>query len=63
MSDKGQAMWANAYLRPIRPSAMSEDVAKKFNPAADYERAKPIDYAKMAAVQEGFRDRYLNEVR
>ncbi len=63
MSDKGQAMWANAYLRPIRPGAMSEEVAKKFNPAADYERAKPIDYAKMAAVQDGFRDRYLNEVR
>ena len=63
MSDQGQAMWANAYLRPIRAEAMSDEVADKFNPASDYSRAKPIDYAKMASVQVGFRDRYLNEVR
>ena len=63
MSDKGQAMWANAYLRPIRAEAMSDEVAGKFNPASDYVRARPIDYSKMASVQIGFRDRYLNEVR
>ena len=63
MSDKGQAMWANAYLRPVRAEAMSDEVAGKFNPASDYVRAKPIDYAKMASAQIGFRDRYLNEVR
>lgn len=63
MSDQGQAMWANAYLRPIRAEAMSDEVADKFNPASDYARAKPIDYAKMASVQVRFRDRYLNEVR
>ena len=63
MSDQGQAMWANAYLRPIRAEAMSDEVADKFNPASEYSRAKPIDYAKMASVQVGFRDRYLNEVR
>ena len=63
MSDQGQAMWANAYLRPIRAEAMSDEVADKFNPASDYARAKPIDYARMASVQVRFRDRYLNEVR
>ncbi len=63
MSDQGQAMWANAYLRPIRAGAMSDEVAGRFNPASDYARAAPIDYAKMASVQVGFRDRYLNEVR
>ena len=63
MSDQGQAMWANAYLRPIRAAAMSDEVAGKFNPPSDYARAKPIDYAKIASVQIGFRDRYLNEVR
>lgn len=63
MSDKGQAVWANAFLRPIRPSALSKEAAAKFLPASDYERAKPIDYAKMAAVQDNFRDRYLKEVR
>ena len=63
MSDQGQAMWANAYLRPVRAETMSEEVAGKFNPSSDYARAEPIDYAKMASVQIGFRDRYLNEVR
>src|SRR3989475_9388300 len=48
MSDKGQAVWANAFLRPVRVSAMSKDAQDKFLPAADYARAKAIDYARMA---------------
>lgn len=63
MSDEGQAVWANAFLRPIRASAMSPEAAAKFLPDAEYERATPLDYAKMAEVQETFRDRYLSEVR
>jgi len=63
MSDKGQAVWANAFLRPVRASAMSKEAASKFLPASDYARAKPLDYSKMAAVQNGFKERYLNEVR
>jgi putative spermidine/putrescine transport system substrate-binding protein len=63
MSDKGQAVWANAYLRPIRPSALSKEAAAKFLPDFEYERAKPIDYKKMAQAQNTFRDRYLSEVR
>jgi putative spermidine/putrescine transport system substrate-binding protein len=63
MSDKGQAVWANAFLRPVRASALSPEAAAKFLPASEYERATPIDYAKMAEVQNTFRDRYLAEVR
>jgi putative spermidine/putrescine transport system substrate-binding protein len=63
MSDKGQAVWANAFLRPVRASAMSKEAEAKFNPASDYERSKPVDYAKMAKVQAAFGERYLNEVR
>jgi putative spermidine/putrescine transport system substrate-binding protein len=63
MSDTGQAVWANAFLRPVRASAMSPEAAAKFLPASEYERAKPIDYAKMAEVQNTFRDRYLEEAR
>ena len=63
MSDKGQRVWANAFLRPIRASAMSAEAAAKFLPAEEYARAKPLDYAKMAAVQNGFKERYLDEVR
>lgn len=63
MSDKGQAVWANAYLRPVRASAMSEEAAVKFLPESEYERATPVDYAKMAEAQEAFKDAYLNDVR
>ena len=63
MSDKGQAIWANAFLRPVRASAMSPEAAAKFLPASEYERARPVDYAKMAEAQNTFRDRYLAEVR
>jgi putative spermidine/putrescine transport system substrate-binding protein len=63
LSDKGQAVWANAFLRPVRASAMSKEAAAKFLPASEYTRATPVDYAKMAAVQDGFKERYLKEVR
>jgi len=63
MSDEGQKVWANAYLRPVRASAMSAEAASKFLPAADYARSTPVDYTKMAAVQNGFKERYLNEAR
>ncbi|WP_026987427.1 ABC transporter substrate-binding protein [Fodinicurvata fenggangensis] len=63
MSDKGQAVWANAFLRPVRASAMSEEAASKFLPDSDYARASAVDYSKMATVQDSFKERYLSEVR
>ncbi len=35
----------------------------RFLPAADYARTKPVDYAKMAAAQRAFSERYAKEVR
>ncbi|MDQ2079611.1 ABC transporter substrate-binding protein [Xanthobacteraceae bacterium Astr-EGSB] len=63
LSDKGQALWANAFLKPARPVKLPADIAAKFLPDSDYARATPIDYAKMELVQKGFSDRYLAEVR
>jgi putative spermidine/putrescine transport system substrate-binding protein len=63
MSDEGQAVWANAYLRPVRASAISKEAQARFLPAAEYARAKALDYGKMADVQKGFSDRYLREVQ
>ena len=54
MSDEGQAVWANAYLRPVRASAISKEAQAKFLPAADYARGKPVDYARMADAQKAF---------
>ncbi len=63
MSDEGQAIWTNAYLRPARPIDLPDEVAARFLPASEYERASPVDYAEMARVQAAFGERYLAEVR
>ena len=63
LSDKGQALWANAYLRPVRESAISPEAQKKFLPASEYARAGTVDYLQMANAQRAFSDRYTKEVR
>lgn len=63
LSDKGQAIWANAYLRPVRPSAMSAEAKKRFLPDSDYARAHTVDYQQMADAQKAFSARYLSEIR
>ena len=63
LSDEGQMIWANAYLRPIRNVTMPAEAQSRFLPAADYARARTVDYARMAAVQKAFSDRYLQEVK
>ena len=63
MSHKGQAVWANAFLRPVRARAMSKEAQDKFLPAAEYARARTIDYARMAQSQDAFARRFQQEVR
>ncbi len=63
MSDEGQAIWANAYLRPVRAKAISKEAEARFLPAAEYARATTVDYGKMAEVQKAFSERYLKEVQ
>ena len=63
MSDEGQAIWANAYLRPVRAKAISQEAQARFLPAAEYARAKTVDYGKMAEAQKGFSERYLKEIQ
>nr|WP_038497119.1 ABC transporter substrate-binding protein [Collimonas arenae] len=63
LSNEGQAIWANAYLRPVRASAISKEAQSHFLPATEYARAKSVDYGKMAEVQRAFSERYQAEVR
>ncbi len=63
LSDKGQAIWTNAYLQPSRPVELPAEVASKFLPASDYERAVAVNYAEMEKAQSGFGERYLSEVK
>ena len=62
LSKQGQALWANAFLRPVIPSAMSPQTAAKFLPASDYARVKPVNYEQMGNVQQGFVKLYLANV-
>jgi putative spermidine/putrescine transport system substrate-binding protein len=59
LSDKGQAVWANAYLRPARPIELPPAIKAKFLPDSDYARAKSVDWAKMTAAKDGFTEAYL----
>jgi len=63
LSDEGQAIWANAFLRPVRASAMSAEAQSRFLPASEYARAKTIDYGRMADAQKAFSERYLREAQ
>ena len=63
LSDKGQAIWTNAYLRPARQIELPEAVKAKFLPDSDYARARSVDWGQMETMQKGFVDRYLAEVR
>ncbi|HXG03440.1 MAG TPA: ABC transporter substrate-binding protein [Candidatus Binatia bacterium] len=63
LSDRGQAVWANAFLRPVRAAAISREAEARFLPASEYARARTVDYARMAQVQEAFARRFQQEVR
>ena len=63
LSNEGQAIWANAFLRPVRASAISKEAQARFLPASEYARARTVDYGRMAEVQKAFSDRYLREAQ
>jgi putative spermidine/putrescine transport system substrate-binding protein len=62
LSDKGQAIWTNAYLRPARPIPLPDAVKAKFLADSDYARAKSVDWAEMETAQKAFTERYLADV-
>lgn len=62
LSDESQAMWGNAYLRPVFADRLAAEAKAKFLPAAEYARAKPVDLKKLAAAQAKIVERYKNEV-
>jgi ABC-type Fe3+ transport system, periplasmic component len=63
LSDRGQAIWANAWLRPVRESAMTDTARAQFLPDSDYARARTVNYQQMADAQKDFSARYINEVK
>ena len=62
LSDESQAMWANAYLRPVFADRMSAEAKAKFLPDSEYARAKAVDLKQLAAAQAKIIARYKAEV-
>lgn len=62
LSDEGQRHWANAFLRPVFPSAMSAEVRARFLPDSEYARARPLDVFKLAAAARTIGERYQKDV-
>ena len=62
LSDEGQRHWANAFLRPVFPAAMSAEVKTRFLPDADYARARPLDVFRLSAAARVIGERYQKEV-
>ncbi len=63
LSDESQAMWGNAFLRPVFADKLSAEAKAKFLPESEYARAKPVDLKKLAAAQAAIIERYRNEVK
>lgn len=63
LSDEGQLFWSSAYLRPALPVEMPAEIAGRFLPESEYERAVAVDWAEAQAAQAAFSERYLSEVR
>jgi len=63
LSDESQAMWGNAYLRPVFAERLSAEAKARFLPDSEYAQAKPVNLKKLAAAQAKIVERYKNEVQ
>src|SRR5260370_35833450 len=62
-SDKGQAIWTNAYLRPARPIPLPAALKARFLPYSDSSRPTAVYLGERAASAMASADRYLPEGR
>ncbi|HAX17024.1 MAG TPA: ABC transporter substrate-binding protein [Actinobacteria bacterium] len=63
LSDEGQKLFTESYLRPIRNIKIDQSISEKMLPAKDYERVIFPDFSKMRDVQALATDRWRSEVR
>lgn len=62
LSDEGQQLFAESYLRPIREVALDPSIAEEVLPASEYERVIAPDFIQMREVQADVTERWLAEV-
>jgi len=61
LSDEGQRLFAESYLRPVREIDVDPAIAEQMLPPSEYERVTATDFAAMQAAQEAFTERWRNE--
>lgn len=62
LSDEGQALFAESYLRPVRSVEVSEEITDALLPDEEYERVVSPDFAEMQAAQETLIELWNDEV-
>jgi putative spermidine/putrescine transport system substrate-binding protein len=62
LSDAGQRLFAESYLRPIRPVEVSPEITAGMLPAEQYTRVSAPDFAAMRAAQANVIKRWSAEV-
>ena len=60
-STEGQQLFAKGYMRPVIGELPAE-MAAEMLPAADYERARTVDYVQQGEVQQRFIEQFKAEV-
>jgi putative spermidine/putrescine transport system substrate-binding protein len=63
LSDEGQQLFVESYLRPVRDVEVAPEIADSMLPPSDYDRVTGTDFAAMQEAQEAFIKRWSNEVR
>ncbi len=61
LSDKAQRLWAEGFVKPVLPNAMTAEQKAKFLPDAVYARVKTVDFVKMADLMQNFHNRWRTE--
>lgn len=62
LSDEGQTIFAEAFVNPSRPIEYPDEIADQRLSESAYESSEAIDYQRLVEVQDGARERYVQEV-
>lgn len=63
LSDEGQKLFTESYLRPVRKIAIDPAISARMLPESDYARVIYPDFVKMRDAQENATARWRSEVR
>lgn len=62
LSDEGQQLFAESYLRPVREVEVDESITEVMLPAEEYERVQAVDYAAMTEARQAYLDLWTADV-